>query len=76
MLIKYSFEKTIRPVSQKEQQDTTFKFQITAIDFNPCSREGSDLCDTDQRGYGFYFNPRSREGSDSNFRQKNLKLFI
>ena len=36
----------------------------TLIDFNPRSREGSDLAGTDSTFLNSNFNPRSREGSD------------
>ena len=36
-------------------------------DFNPRSREGSDLTASLRHTFCMYFNPRSREGSDAIF---------
>ena len=37
----------------------------TVVNFNPRSREGSDVCRAGQRAEFSNFNPRSREGSDT-----------
>ena len=45
---------------------------LIMFDFNPRSREGSDVQRMCQIGFSFYFNPRSREGSDLDFTSRTL----
>ena len=39
--------------------------EIKAVDFNPHSREGSDINNVKDTFHPLYFNPHSREGSDT-----------
>ena len=44
--------------------------------FNPRSREGSDVTNVEKEFSSHYFNPRSREGSDDDFIIKWRSIFI
>ena len=45
-----------------------------SYNFNPRSREGSDLCASSLSAISIDFNPRSREGSDFIVRLRNIAM--
>ncbi len=55
---------------------STWRFPLTAWNFNPRSRKGSDVPPAQGLRYVRYFNPRSRKGSDARLLRHRLLILI